>query len=55
MERIGGFGLGPLQLVGDSCQSRMLVSAGQPVQVVVNGNINSASPITVRGMEFSVR
>ncbi len=51
----GGFGLGPLQLVGDTCQSRTLVSAGQPVQVVVSGNFNSASPITVRGLEFSVQ
>lgn len=51
----GGFGLGPLQLVGDTCQSTTLVSAGQPVQVVVNGNINSANPITVRGLEFSVQ
>ncbi|MBJ6121474.1 TonB-dependent receptor [Sphingomonas sp. BT553] len=51
----GGFGLGPLRLVGDSCQSTTLVSAGQPVQVVVGGNINSDSPITVRGLEFSVQ
>ncbi|MDJ0278040.1 TonB-dependent receptor [Sphingomonas sp. 2R-10] len=51
----GGFGLGPLQLVGDTCQSTTLVSAGQPVQVVVNGNINSANPITVRGVEFSIQ
>jgi TonB-dependent receptor len=51
----GGFGLGPLRLVGDSCQSTTLVSAGQPVQVVVGGNINSAQPITVRGIELSVQ
>jgi TonB-dependent receptor len=51
----GSFGLGPLQLVGDSCQSRTRVFNGQPVQVVVSGNANAASPITVRGIEFSIQ
>jgi TonB-dependent receptor len=51
----GGFGLGRLQLLGDTCQSTTLVSAGQPVQVIVSGNINAANPITVRGLEFSVQ
>ena len=51
----GSFGLGPLQLVGDTCQSTTLVFNGQPVQLVVNGNANAANPITVRGVEFSVQ
>ena len=51
----GSFGLGPLQLVGDTCQSTTRVFNGQPVQVIVSGNANAASPITVRGIEFSIQ
>jgi TonB-dependent receptor len=51
----GAFGLGPLRLNGDTCQSTTLISAGQPVQVVVSGSINSPTPITVRGLELSVQ
>ncbi|WP_235535149.1 TonB-dependent receptor [Sphingomonas sp. Leaf339] len=51
----GSFGLGPLRLVGDSCQSTTRVFNGQPVQVVVSGNVNASSPVTVRGLEFSVQ
>ena len=51
----GTFGLGPLQLLGDACQSTTRVFNGQPVQVVVSGNVNASSPVTVRGLEFSVQ
>lgn len=50
----GGFGFGPLTLVGDVCETGLQFQ-GQTVRVVATGNTNSNQPITVRGIEASVQ
>jgi TonB-dependent receptor len=50
----GGFGLGTLSLIGGTCYTTATIN-GAPVQVSVQGSVNSDSPLTVEGVEASLQ
>src|SRR6185437_2425500 len=50
----GGYGLGTLQVVGGTCYATATLN-GAPIQVNVQGSVNSDSPLTVGGVEASIQ